>query len=190
MEAMVGSALFSAGGTAVGTAGLFGAAGSFGAGGLLSGLASGAGGLLLTGASAFGQIAQGQEMAAIAKFNSQQSELQARQERLKARDQINLIKQQLNKDIASQSAFFGARSVLQGEGSAQAAQDAAKRNAGYDVDIARFGGETAANAAMAQSAQYKKEAKFSMRQGVYSGIQTIAGSRSARSYGASLLDGL
>jgi hypothetical protein len=191
MEALVGAAAWSAGGTAIGSAGLFGAAGSFGAGGLITGALSSMGGGsmlsgLLTGASAFGQISAGNSSAAMMNINAQQAELNARMQMIKGREQALTISKQLDKDLASQNALFSARGVLQGEGSALAANTAAKDNAEKDLEVARFGAETGSESDKLRAAQYRAEAKMAKAAGRTEAMNTLTSNRQVMS----LLGGL
>ena len=195
MEAMVGvSAGFTAGGSAVGTAGLFGAGGSFGMGGtLLSGFVGSGGSLLnlgLTAASAFGQVQAGNSSAAILNMQAQQAELNARMETIKGRESALTIKKQLDKDLASQNALFSARGVLQGEGSALAANKTAKANAKADIEVAQFGAEMGSESDKLRASQYKTGAKAAKKSGKTEAINTIASNRTVQNFGYSLLGGI
>lgn len=196
MEALVGSALWSAPGVgAIGTQGLFGAAGSFGAGGLITGAVSSIGGStllsgLLTGASAFGQVQAGNMNANILNLQARQSELNARMETIKGRQQALSIRQQLDRDLASQNATFAARGILDGEGTAAAAAAASRKNAAEDINIAQFGAAMGTESDRLQSAQYKAEAGSAKSAGYTSAVSTIAGSRSVTNITQSLLEGL
>lgn len=192
MEALVGSALWTtAGGTAVGTTGLFGAAGSLGAGGIISGAASSLFGSsllqgLLTGAGAFGQMQAGNMQASILNMQAQQSELNARMESIKGRTQALQIKKQLDRDLASQNATFAARGVLAGEGSAKAAADISRENAEEDINVAMFGARMGSESDRLQAAQYRAEGSAAKTAGRVEAINTISTYRPV----ASLLEGI
>lgn len=195
MEALVGQALFTAGGSAVGTTGLFGVAGSFAPTlGSVAGFMGGTGGSLLslglTGASAFGQIAAGNSSASILNLQAQQAELNARMQGIKGREEALTIKRQLDKDLASQNALFSARGVLQGEGSALAASKTAKANAKADLEVAQFGAEMGSESDKLRASQYRTEAKVARKSGRTEALNTIAGSRTVQNFGYSLLGGI
>lgn len=196
MEALVGaSAGFTAGGEAVGSVGLFGAGGSFGMGGSIPALFTSMGGGtllsgLMTGAAAFGQVSAGNNSAALMNLNAQQADLNARMETIKGREQALTIKTQLNKDLASQNALFSARGVLQGEGSALAANAVSKKNAQADLDVAKFGADTGSESDKLRAAQDRIEAATARKSGKTEALNTLANSRAVQNIGSTLLSGL
>lgn len=191
MEAMVGASLLS--GTAgASTVGLLGAGGvlapaagtlfSGGVGSLLSGL--------LTGASAFSQVQAGNLNAQILNIQARQSDLNARQETVKGRQKALAIKDNLERTLAGQNATFEARGVLQGEGSALAAEQASRDNASKDIDSAMFDAQFASESEKLQGTQFRSEAKSSKSAGYTRAAETLAGSRTIRNLGTSLLEGI
>lgn len=191
MEAIVGSALLSSTAGAS-TVGLLGAGGVFApaAGSIAAGIGSiGTGSLLsgiLTGAGAFGQMQAGNMQQRILNLQAQQSELNARMEGLKGRQQALNIKNQLDRDLASQNATFAARGVLQGEGSAAAAAESSKKNAQDDIDTAMFGAEMGAASDRLQASQFRAEGKAAKTAGRVEAISSIASYRPVQS----LLEGI
>lgn len=191
MEVLVGSALWTtAGGTAIGTTGLFGAAGAVGAGGLITGAMSGIGGSLLsgllTGASAFGQMQAGNMSAELLNIQAQQSELSARMETVKGRQQALQIRKELDRNLASQNATFAARGTLAGEGSSAAAADASRKNAAEDIEIATFGAAMGSESEKLEAAQYRAKGANAKTAGTINAIKTVSNYRPV----ASLLEGL
>lgn len=192
MEALVGSALWTtAGGTAVGTTGLFGAAGASGTGGIITGALSSLGGGsllsgLLTGASAFGQLAAGDMSASLMNLQAQQSELSARYETIKGRQQALQIRKELDRNLASQNATFAARGSLAGEGSSAAAAEASKINAAEDIDLATFGAAMGSESERFEAAQYRAKGASAKTAGTVNAIKTVANYRPV----ASLLEGI
>lgn len=191
MEVLVGAPLMSAtAGASV--QGLFGVAGTFaplagtaagaissiGAGSLLSGL--------MTGAGAFGQIQAGNMQANILNLQAQQSELNARMETVKGRQQALQIRNQLDRDLASQNATFTARGVLQGEGSAAAASDASKENAEEDINVAQFGAQMGSESDKLQAASDRINAKAAKQSGINKAVNAVASYKPLQS----LLDGI
>jgi len=168
------------------TVGMLGAGGVLGAGTGIgatigSGIAAfqGAGGLsLLSGAmtasSAFGQYQSGIMEKRILDIQARQSQISARQELLRGKQQARLIKSQLDKDLASQNAIFGARGLLSGEGSADAAYLEASRNATDDINIALLGADQAYNAKTLESQQYRIEGKAAKSMGRSKALSTIS----------------
>lgn len=191
MEAIVGSALLSSTAGAS-TVGLLGAGGVFApaAGSIAAGISSiGAGSLLsglMTGAGAFGQMQAGNMQQKILNLQAQQSELNARMEGLKGRSQALQIRNQLDRDLASQNATFAARGVLQGEGSAMAAADSSKKNAQDDIDTALFGAKMGSESDKLQAAQYRAEGKAAKTAGRIEAINAVATYRPVQS----LLEGI
>lgn len=139
----------------------------------------------LTAASAFSSIQAGNQQAAGLQLQARQAELNARAERLRGRQQATLIQEQLNKDLASQNAIFAARGVLQGEGSAEAAQETAKANASRDIDLARFNADQAAFSAEQRASNARSDASAARTGGFISALDTVSSYRSIPSFGGS-----
>ncbi len=195
MDALVGTASFTAGGSAVGTQGLFGAAGEFGMGGTVPSMFSSMGGGtllngLMTGAAAYGHVSAGNSSAALLNLNAAQADINARMETIKGREQALTIKNQLNKDLASQNALFSARGVLHGEGSALAAGNVAKKNAAADLEVAKFGADTGSESDKLRAAQDRISASAARKAGKTEAISTVVNSRSFQNLGSTLLSGL
>jgi hypothetical protein len=104
---------------------------------------------------------------------------------LKGREQSLSIRRQLEKDLAGANALFAARGALQGQGSAAAAIDAAKRRASEDINAAMFGANANADASRMQARQYKSQASSQ----VIGGFMGAADAIGKNSRIVSLLDG-
>jgi len=151
--------------TAVGS----GTAAAGGIGATLSTIAS----VGLTAASAFSSISAGNEQAASLNLQARQSTLNARAERLEGKRQSLAISEQLSRDLASQNALFGARGVLQGEGSSLAASQKAKENASADIKAAQFNADIAALSAEQRAANARSEASTAKSSGVIGAVKAL-----------------
>jgi len=129
--------------------------------------------------SAVSSIAAGQAESANLKLQSQQAELNSRAETLEGKRQALAIENQLAQDLASQNALFGARNVLQGEGSAQAAADAAKENASDDISNALFNADMGSLNATQRAANLKADASSAKTQGYLKAAEAVAGGYSS-----------
>lgn len=132
----------------------------------------------LTAASAFSSIQAGNAESANLKVQARQADLNARTDALRGKQEAAAISDQLNRDLASQNALFGARGLVQSEGSAQAAQEVSRLNASRDIDLARFDAETAAANSKQQSANLKSDAKAAKKSGFLQAVNTISGFKS------------
>jgi hypothetical protein len=138
----------------------------------------------MTAVSAFGQIQAGRQQQSLMSLQANQAELNARMEMNKGREQSLIIRDQLDRDLASQNAIFSARGTLQGEGSALAAVDQSKENATRDLEVARFGSELSAESSRLRAAQYKFEGKVAKRDGYTNAFNTVANSKSFSTLGS------
>jgi hypothetical protein len=119
----------------------------------------------------------GQQQAAVSRFQARQSEMQAKLEGLKGREQALQIRQKLERDLASASASLGARGMLAGEGSALAAVQAGKERASLDINAAQFGAANAADAARAEAAQLRAQASSQRMSGFIGAANTLGSNR-------------
>lgn len=127
----------------------------------------------LTAASAFSSIKAGRQEAAGLEIQAKQAGLNARQERLEGKRQALQLQGNLDRDLASQNAMFGARGILQGEGSAAAAEATSRTNATRDIDAARFGADIAALNAEQRASNYRSEAKAAKAKGYMDALGTL-----------------
>lgn len=127
----------------------------------------------LTAASAFSSIQAGNAEAASLNLQARQSDLNARTDRLEGKRQALAIQQQLDKDLASQNALFGARGVLQGEGSAEAAASTAKENASRDINLALFNSDINALSAEQRASNSRADAASAKQGGIFDAVTTI-----------------
>lgn len=127
----------------------------------------------LTAASAFSSIQAGQAESQSLKIQARQADLNARTSRLEGKRQSLAIQEKLDADLASQNALFGARGVLQGEGSAAAAADKAKDNASRDINLALFNADIDALSAEQRSANSRTDASAAKAGGIFDAIQTV-----------------
>lgn len=158
-------------GTTAATAGLIGSAGA------LSGISMLSTGL--TAASAFGSIMGGSQQSAVYKAQARQSELAARQEELKGRDQADKIRRTLQSTLASQNAAFAARGISPNSGTPLSIANDSKTQAGYDIETAQFGSGMAAATERAQAAQYRISASAARTTGYMNAATSIFGGRSS-----------
>jgi hypothetical protein len=129
----------------------------------------------MTAASSFGSLSAGSAQADALNIQARQSSLNARTERLEGRRQSLAIQEQLDKDLASQNAIFAARGVLEGEGSAEAASEAAKKNASRDINLARFNSELTALSDDQSAANSRADAKAAKQQGIFDAVGALSG---------------
>lgn len=135
----------------------------------------------LTAASAFGAVQSGLAQSAALETQARQYEANARLEGLKGREQALALQNQLDADLASQNALFASRGTLQGEGSALAARNEAKKNASRDIDNARFNADIAALNAKQSASNARSNASSAKQSGLINaagslgGFQPIAG---------------
>jgi hypothetical protein len=151
--ALVGSAGTAATATAAATAatsGLIGTAGAVTFGGLAS--------TALTGFSVLGAISGGNQQASAYKAQAQQSQLAARQEELKGRQQADNIRRSLQATLASQNAAFSARGISLASGTPANLANVSKNEASNDIQIAQFGAAQSAEANRSQAGQSKLQA--------------------------------
>nr|DAQ81605.1 MAG TPA: hypothetical protein [Caudoviricetes sp.] len=132
----------------------------------------------LTAASAFSSINAGKQQAASLKLQARQQTANALSDRLQGRQQALQLQEQLDRDLASQNAMFAARSTLQGEGSALAAQETAQKNATRDIDLARFNADISALSNEQAAANSRADAKAAKTKGYMDALQTIGSYRS------------
>lgn len=111
------------------TAGLFGSAGEVTAASILGGTAS-----LFGSMSTIGGISQ---YAAMMQDQARWADIQARQEELRGLQESNKIKQSLIATMAAQNARWGFAGIDIGSGTPVAAQEAAAREADYQLDTSR-----------------------------------------------------
>ncbi|MGB0817416.1 MAG: hypothetical protein ACPGQQ_00825 [Candidatus Puniceispirillaceae bacterium] len=138
----------------------------------------------LTAASAFSSFSAGNQQSESLLLQSQQASLNARAERLEGRRQSLAIQEQLDADLASQNAIFAARGVLQGEGSAEAAKEAATKNATRDIELARFNADVNAGNAETRAAIAESDAAAAKKKGVFDAVGTIGSYKSIPSFGS------
>lgn len=137
----------------------FGAGAALSAGATLSTI--GAGSLITTGltaASAFGSIMSGQQQAGVYKAQAVQSELAAKTEELKGRQQADTIRRSLQATLASQNAAFAARGISLASGTPVNIGNVSKSNASRDIQTAQFGAGTAAAAERGTAATQRMSA--------------------------------
>lgn len=170
-EAMILSAAIGAGGTALpwlSTAGSLASIAS--AGGVAGTIASAAPYVSListglSGASALSQVAGGYQESAVYKAQARQSELSARQEELRGRDQADKIRRSLQATLASQRAGFAARGISPGSGTPVALGNISRTEAASDIETAMFGSQMAGAQERGQAAQYRLSGRSAVTKG-------------------------
>lgn len=98
-------------------------------------------------------------------MNSQWQELQAKQIELNAQERANSIRDQLLNDMASTSAFFAARGVDIGSGSAARANIVSQRNAAEDIIQSTRQSRLDVAAERSGAAESRSEARIARAQG-------------------------
>lgn len=132
-----------------------------------------------TAASMFGSISAGQQKSDILNLQARQSELDARYETLKGKEQSRIIQKNLERDLASQNAYFATRGLLEGEGSAETAMITSKESATKDINAAMFGSEYASNVSNLQATQYRMSGRSAETSGYTNALGTLVSSRAA-----------
>ena len=143
-----------------------------------SGAASlaGIGSILSTGlsaASAFGSIMGGNQEAAAFKAQARQSELSARAEELKGRDQADKIRRSLQATLASQNAAFAARGISLNDGTPVNLGNVSKTQASQDIATAQFGAGMAAEAERGSAQQQRSSASSAKIKGYTGAASTL-----------------
>lgn len=164
--------------------------------GASAGLASAAGtagsflSIGLTAASAFGSLSSGQQQASSLNLQARQADLNARTEKLEGKRKSLALQEQLDRDLASQNALFATRGILQGEGSALAAEEKARENATSDINLAVFGSDIAAGNAQQRGSNLRADATAAKSKGRFDALTTIGGLKFPKAPSSSLLEGL
>ena len=131
---------------------------------------------VLTGASAVSSIMGGIQTYHQMKASARQSELQAGQEKLKATQQSNLIRENMLKEVASANAMFGARGILSAGSPEQVIRESANQ-ANQDISITQANGRLAYLQHKAQANEYKQGAAYSLLNGVGNAAFTVSNSK-------------
>lgn len=114
---------------------------------------------------AVGSVMGGQQQASAYKAQARQSELAAKQEELRGREQADNIRRSLQATLASQNAAFAARGISPFTGTPLALSTESRNQASRDIDIARFGAGQAAGALRGQAGQQRIEASSARTSG-------------------------
>jgi hypothetical protein len=128
-------------------------------------------GSVLSFGSAIGSIMGGGQEAAVYKAQAKQSELAARTEELKGRDQANKIRDSLRATLASQNAAFAARGISLNSGTPLNLANQSKTQASMDIETAQFGSTMAAEAERGTAQQQRMSASSARTKG-YMGAAT------------------
>ena len=112
-----------------------------------------------TGLSVASALSGGSQQSAMYKAQAAQSELAARQEELKGRDQADKIRRSLQSTLASQNAAFAARGISLNSGTPVSLGAQSKNDASYDIQVAQFGSGMSAAAERGNAAQNRISAK-------------------------------
>ena len=127
----------------------------------------------MTAASAFGAISGGQQENTAYKAQAKQSELAARAEELRGRDQAVKIRNNLQATLASQNAAFAARGISLNSGTPVNLGNVSKTQASQDVQTAQFGSGMAAEAERGTAAQQRMSGKAAVTKGYMNAASTI-----------------
>jgi hypothetical protein len=128
----------------------------------------------LTAASAFGSIMSGNQQAGIYKAQAAQSELSARTEELKGRDQADKIRRGLQSTLASQNAIFAARGISLSGGTPLNIGNQSRTEAARDIELAQFGAGISAAQERAQGQQYRMSARGARTSGYINAATSLA----------------
>ena len=133
----------------------------------------------LTAASAFGQIAGGFQENAVYKAQARQSELAAKAEELKGREQADKIRRALQATLASQNAAFAARGISGVSGTPVRLGSVSSNEAARDIELAQFGGQYSGATERAQARIYRASGRSSITKGLAGAGFSLIGNRYA-----------
>jgi hypothetical protein len=125
----------------------------------------------LTAASAFGSVMGGYQQNNTYKAQTAQSELAAKTEELKGREQADKIRRSLQATLASQNAIFSARGISLSSGTPVNIGNVSRSEAAMDVENAQFGADINAAQLRAQGKEYKLQGRSAITTG-YTGAAT------------------
>lgn len=145
------------------------AGGAAGGGGLMAGL-----GLVSTGLSAFSTIQAGRVEAANLKFQAKQSELQARSAEIQGKEQQNLIREELLKNLSSANAAFAARGISVSSGTPEQARIESIKAAEQSLRAAQLGAGAQAAGARTQAQMFRQDARTARTSSYLQAGATIA----------------
>lgn len=131
-------------------------------------------GPILTVGSALSSVSSGNQQAAAYKLQAQQSEVNARIEKLNAQEKANEIRRNMLANISSANAAYAARGVSIFSGTPDQARTEIAKNSEINIDKARFGGTMAANEKITQARQYKSNASAARVSGYGGAVKSLA----------------
>jgi phage replication-related protein YjqB (UPF0714/DUF867 family) len=108
------------------------------------------------------------------KAQAKQSELSARTEELKGKDQANKIRDSLRATLASQNAAFAARGISLAGGSPMNIANASKTQASQDIEYAQFGSTMAAEAERGTAQQLRQAGKNAVTNSYFKAASSAA----------------
>lgn len=135
-------------------------------------------------ASAATGVLSGYQQKQASETQADQARLNARLESLQGQQQALDIQRALRSDLASQEAMFAARGVLQGEGSAMAAQSIARQNANASIDSAMFNASMRRDNAMQRASNLEQQGQSAFLGSIAQGIGTIGSAYSLTGTGS------
>ena len=159
--ASVGATAGTGGATGAGTvatSGLIGSGGEFSTKSLIANA--------MTGASAASAVMSGISMGHQMKAAEKQAKIQYGQEKLKATQKSNLIRETMLKDVASATAAYSSRGVLSNTGSPTQVMNEGVNQANQDIGVAQTDAKLSGLQLKAQGKQYGRSAPFSLLSGV------------------------
>lgn len=128
---------------------------------------------VLTAGSALGSIMGGSQQNAVYKAQAKQSELAARAEELKGRDQADKIRRNLQSTLASQNAAFAARGISLSSGTPLSLGNVSRTQAAQDIETAQFGAGTAAAAERGTAQQQRLSGRAALTSGYTNAAASI-----------------
>lgn len=131
----------------------------------------------LTAASAFGSVMSGQQESAVYKAQARQSELSARSEELKGREQADRIRRSLQATLASQNAAFAARGISIRSGTPVNIGNVSTTEASRDIETAQFGAGMASAAERGQAGVYRASGRAASTSGYTNAAGTLYSGR-------------
>jgi hypothetical protein len=123
--------------------------------------------------SAFSSIQAGRVEAANLKFQQKQANLQARAAEIQGKEQQNLLREDLLKNLASANAAFAARGVSISSGTPQQAQVESIKAAEQSLRAAQLGAGAQAEGLRTQGQIFARDAKVARQSANLQGLMTV-----------------
>lgn len=125
--------------------------------------------IALAGLQMYGSYESGKQQKSLLKMENEQLGIQSNAENLRSTQKQNAIQTQLNKDLASARAIFGARGISATSATATAIQNQSLTNASRDVQNIRLGNEINQSQIRSQQGINTQTGKNIMRRSFFEG---------------------